>query len=433
MRTGVPVVRRLVLFLSTLGLLAAPALAAAVPSSADPGAYSVSAPVSFSPDGNGVQDKAAVRYTLPERTRVRLQVSRPHGTRAIRSVDLGLMEAGTHTWSWNGRNAKGRVVVDGDYRVLLVLPRDGYRQAPVEVDTSFSADLTAPTYAVSRQARPQVFPRTTVVTDALRIEAHAYEAEVRSARLVIRSSSGRVVHSVDVDKPVLHADGWEMFGRGDDVHWTARKRGEPLPRGRYHATVVGTDGVGNSGRSDRLRIWVSGDELVWREQTTTVLPAESRLGPCDYSTANGCGDGTVRDCGEVVPSTQFAGGLSHRSKPCADPASTGSRAQSSHILEVPEATGIRGLAAMRVAFTGAPTTAGESDTGTLRVGDSTVQGTSGRSGWVAVDPYWAEGNPAFYPVPRRHPAAVWGFATTGTDSVDVASYTVDVRYLAVAD
>ena len=31
------------------------------------------------------------------------------------------------------------------------------------------------------------------------------------------------------------------------------------------------------------------------------------------------------------------------------------------------------------------------------------------------------------------PGAAWSFATTGTDSVDVASFTVDVRYLAVAD
>ena len=36
-------------------------------------------------------------------------------------------------------------------------------------------------------------------------------------------------------------------------------------------------------------------------------------------------------------------------------------------------------------------------------------------------------------IPQRAPGAAWSFATTGTDSVDVASFTVDVRYLAVAD
>ena len=35
------------------------------------------------------------------------------------------------------------------------------------------------------------------------------------------------------------------------------------------------------------------------------------------------------------------------------------------MVEVPETTGVRGLAAVRVSFVGAPTTAGESDTGTL--------------------------------------------------------------------
>ena len=106
------------------------------------------------------------------------------------------------------------------------------------------------------------------------------------------------------------------------------------------------------------------------------------------------------------------------------------------MLEVPEATGVRGLAAVRVSFVGAPTTAGEPDTGTLVVsgagGGSRVVGTSGQSAWVE-DPAWGEGLDRSYPLPQRDPAAHWSFGTSGTSSVDVASFTVDVRYLAVAD
>ena len=64
--------------------------------------------------------------------------------------------------------------------------------------------------------------------------------------------------------------------------------------------------------------------------------------------------------------------------------------------------------------------------------DSDVVGTSGQSEWV-LDPVWGEGEagePDSY-VQRRDPGAAWSFFTTGTDSVDVASFTVDVRYLAV--
>jgi hypothetical protein len=170
--------------------------------------------------------------------------------------------------------------------------------------------------------------------------------------------------------------------------------------------------------------------------TTIVSPAASAIGPCAYSTANGCGD--FPDCGQVVPSTLYAGGLSYRSKPCADPESFQSRAGSDHLLQVPEATGVRGVSAVRVAFAGAATTAGEPDVGRLTVwgvsGGSAVVGTSGRSEWV-LDPTWGEGQSAFDDVTQqqRDPAAVWSYATAGTDSVDVASYTVDVRYLAVAD
>ena len=123
-----------------------------------------------------------------------------------------------------------------------------------------------------------------------------------------------------------------------------------------------------------------------------------------------------------------------------EPGSFHSRASSAHLLEVPEATGVRGLSAVRIAFAGAPTTAGEPDTGTLRVwGDGTeddvsIVGTTGQATWID-DPGWGEGDvgdPDRH-LPRRDLAAAWSFSTLGTDSVDVATFTVDVRYLAVPD
>ena len=199
--------------------------------------------------------------------------------------------------------------------------------------------------------------------------------------------------------------------------------------------MEGADLAGNTGRSRPLRIWVSEEKLEWRETTTTVAADATDFGPCAWSTANGCGD--FPDCGEVVPSGLFAGGLSYRSKVCDPPQQHGNAAGSSHVFEVPEATGVRGLAAVRVAFAGAPTTAGEPDTGTLRVWgtgaeDAVVVGSSGESAWVE-DPAWGEGKSADDRLPQRDPAAAWSFTTAGTDSVDVATFTVSVRFLAVAD
>ena len=88
--------------------------------------------------------------------------------------------------------------------------------------------------------------------------------------------------------------------------WAAQRGGKPLPRGRYTAVVTGRDKAGNLGASERVKVWVSDDQLVWRETTTTVLASELRFGPCTYSSANGCGD--FPDCGQVVPSTLYAVG-----------------------------------------------------------------------------------------------------------------------------
>jgi hypothetical protein len=201
--------------------------------------------------------------------------------------------------------------------------------------------------------------------------------------------------------------------------------------------VAGRDKAGNTGRSQTVKIWVSDDQLEWREATATVTADASEVGPCTYSSANGCGDYT--SCGRVVASSLFPGGLSYRSAECTAPTSTlqtQPSAGATHMLEVPEATGVRGLSAVRVSFEGAPTTAGEADTGTLyvhgRAAGSTVAGTSGQSAWVQ-EPSWGAGLVGDDVIPQRDPAAVWSFVTKGTDSVDVASYTVDVRYLAVAD
>lgn len=429
-------VPRLVRIVIGLALLAPPALAV-VPAAAATD-HSLSAPARFSPNGDGVKDRLRVRYTLPRRTHVHLAISGDGTRRVHRTVDLGVQSGGTHVWTWDGRNQSGRKLPDKRYVIRMYDAAPAGHPAPVAsaetlLDTGFAPRLTTPTFGAGKRAVARVFPRTTVVTDAIDLRAVAFEDAVASLELVIRNDRGRVVRRADVDEPIDTTTG-AFYAIGRTVPWAAVRGGKPLPKGRYTAVVTGADLAGNRGRSDALRIWVSADRLVWRETTTTVAPAASETGPCDWSTANGCGD--FPECGDVVPSTLYAGGLSYRSKVCDPPRADGNTAGARHLLEVPEATGVRGLVAVRVSFVGAPTTAGDPDTGTLLVlgtdGSSTVVGTSGRSDWVE-DPAWGEGLDRRYPLPRRDPAALWSFATGGTDSVDVATFTVDVRYLAVAD
>lgn len=434
-------VRRLVTVLSAAALVVTSlgGAASATRSSAD--GFAIRAADVFSPDADGTKDTLRVRATLPHRARVRLSVVSLGGNKEYRTVDLGQLPAGTHTWTWDGSNRAGTFLADATYTIRLTEVADNravtVATEEVRVDTGFSAELTTPTFGAGRRAVARVYPRTTVITDTIDLDAVSYErgGEVARLELVIRDATGRVVHRADVDEPIPYAGGAGVYATGRTVPWAAVRGGKPLPRGRYTAVVVGADRAGNTGRSTPVRIWVSRDRLEWVETTTTVTPQASVVGICEYSSANGCGDGAP--CGVVLPSTIYAGGLSHRPRACSTPDPKRSDAASAqHVLEVPEATGVRGVAAVRVTFVGAPTTAGEPDTGTLSVpggaGASTVIGTSGRSDWVD-DPSWGEGLEASYPISQRDPAAMWTFSTTDANQVDVATYTVDVRYLAVAD
>jgi hypothetical protein len=442
-RQELSVVRRLAQAVLSLSLLVPLALAGGLSAEAASGGWNLAAAGRFSPNGDGVKDTLRIRYRLPERADVRFTISPASDSRRpVRRVQLGEQEAGTHTWTWNGRNQSGKQVLDKAYVIRMYDSDPDTSQrarafAKVQVDTVFWTQLTAPTYGAEPGAPARVFPRTTVVTDTLDLRATSEEKKLVSLELTIRNSRGRVVRRADVAEPLSSTNGG-VYGHGRTVSWAAVRGGRPLPRGRYTAVVAGRDKAGNTGRSQTVKIWVSDDELEWRETTTTVTPEASEVGPCDYSTANGCGDYTY--CGRVVASSLFPGGLSYRSAECTAPTSTLQTqpvAGAMHMLEVPEATGIRGLSAVRVSFDGAPTTAGEADTGTLYVhsrtaGPSSVAGTSGQSAWVQ-EPSWGAGLVGDDVIPQRDPAAVWSFFTKGTDSVDVASYTVDVRYLAAAD
>jgi flagellar hook assembly protein FlgD len=428
-------VRRLVQVVTALVVAATPVAVGGAPAEAGP-AYQISAPEAFSPNGDGVQETLRVRFTVPKPTQVSIEVSRYKSGRVLRSADLGWTN-GSGAWTWDGRNDQGNRVGAGTYSITLRKP-DGRSIAGTgtKVDNRFKPTLTTRAFGVENpQAR--VFPRSTDVTDVIELTAFSHEERLSSMSVVIRNARGKVVRDAKADTPLLGA-GDRQYGWGGTVPWAAQRGGKPLPKGRYTAVATGRDGAGNVGHSDPLRIWVSADKLVWKEVSTTVPAAEAEaFGYCTYDGGPGCSD--FQPCGTVRPSAVFAGGLSYRSAVCATPTGyNASEAVASYLMQYPEAAGLRGLGAARVSFTGAATTAGGADTGTLSVWNDgpevSVVGTSGQSAW-AERPWWREGalgDPGT-DIPDRAPAAAWSFRTTGTDSVDVASFTVDARYLVVAD
>lgn len=423
--------RRIPLGLGTaLALLASPLPAPA--QAAEPALdVAVTSTPAFSPDGDGVRDRARVRFTLDHAARVVLEIRRHAWSGPeplVRRERLGLLPAGAHAWRWNGR-ADGETVPDGLYEVTVeAVRRSGGTTVrdqdvdKVEVDTVYRPGRI-------RRSDPEVFPRTTVVRDHVTLTMPSRERWVR-ARLVVRDPRGRAVF----ERSYRRRSGYHEV-EVVSVDWTARKDGEPLPPGTYTAVERGRDRAGNRGRSRPLEIEVSADPLVWQEVSRAVRPVDGRAySPCPMhggTGPNGCGDPEFQQCGTVAPSTVFPdGGLSHRSAVCPEPErSAYSFAGSQHLVRFPEA--VRGLDAIRVAFTGAPTVAGETDTGTLLVGDqSVVSGSGGSSDWEEGTPF-ADG----YRDPNFHsadlpPSAYWDLRAYGEDSFDVATFTLDVRYLA---
>ncbi|KRE97433.1 hypothetical protein ASG76_01540 [Nocardioides sp. Soil774] len=385
----------------------------------------------FSPNGDGDSDIGVIRFTVPHWSDgVDLTIRRPDD-KAVRTVRLGRVSKGSHTWAWDGRDDRGRKAPDGTYDVRVHATDSRWLDGRdrIVVDLGVDLALHAPLFGLPEGSPAAVYPRTTQLRDAVPLTV-SHERNMRRVVLTISDPSGRVVL-----RRVEHPS--EASFTHD---WTARSHGKPLPAGRYRAVARGVDRVGNAGRTPALRLWVSRERLTWQEKAIDVLPSVSNVDLCRFGGGNDCGAPQYRPCGEIVPSAIFDGGLTYRSRECsADP--TDSHALGQNHLPVPEASA-RGVASAKVAFTGRPTVAGGDDLGTVSLaedrddylGPPPVQATGStgaETAWVD-EPY---GHDAFVTqfeewVP---PGVIWWFETTGTDSIDVARFTVTVRYLAVAE
>jgi flagellar hook assembly protein FlgD len=78
------------------------------------------APSPFSPNGDGRNDRTRFRVRLPEPQRVSFRVLNGNGqTVAGPHSSSGLVGAGDHAYSWDGRNNAGKVVGDGVYTISV--------------------------------------------------------------------------------------------------------------------------------------------------------------------------------------------------------------------------------------------------------------------------------------------------------------------------
>ena len=296
-----------------------------------------------------------------------------------------------------------------------------------EVKTSSRVDTVYEPGAVQVNSAT-VYPTTTLVRDQIwfRNDISGGSDSLTRGTLRITTSGGKVVlNQLERTWPT---------GAFYDLPWYARDEADqPLDPGRYWARIIGTDRAGNTGRSSALPVVVSGAALVEASGSSTVTPADSKLGPvvCGRFSGNDCG--VWSPCGSVLASSAYAvpGALSYRSSTtCTDTAWHPHVAYAGHTM-APGEDAPRGFTSARVSMRGKPTVDGETDTAKLSIyGTAYADPAAVSSAAVTGESVTST---AFKAQPPGHPSTIpgiyWSVATSGEDSYDVASFTLDYTYL----
>lgn len=215
-----------------------------------------------SPNGDGVRDRARLRFRTKKDDVVTVEVIDRNGDAVRTLADQKSMRAGPQRFQWNGRRASvdgelGEPVPDGAYRVRITMRSAGRTFIP---DKYFVVDTEPPVLTaqvVGEHSVSQLAARRTPVT----VKFSGVEATRRVEMLVYRVSGNRTD-----PKPVASFANvrGKNFGRWNLRVDTFRTRkdpcfgrlltkgaGTPAPVGSYVIVVRACDAAGNIGTSSR--------------------------------------------------------------------------------------------------------------------------------------------------------------------------------------
>ena len=401
--------------------------------------------VYFSPNGDHVKDKARIAFTLAKKSEVTVKVRRTDSTRTVFRKELGKVTRGTHTWRWNGKNHDGRIVRDGQYRVVFVADQVAENGKTRRDSTDLYVDTVYEPPGLTTNSAA-VYPLTQVITDQIgfRHGTLGDTEEDSAARVELRILN--VNNEVVYTKAEPYGDRrLALLGQGPGrdypVTWDGRDNaGQLLPAGKYRAVLDAVDLAGNAGTAGWAYVDVSGVPLVEATGAVTVPPtwnpyaaaasAGARFADGPVSTTGG-DDFWPVPCGTVVASTVYpdAGAMSYRSSDaCGGTALRPSIATARGAVDLMSVNAPRGIASVQVAMRGKPTVDGETDTAELRLGATTVV-TSAAVAGESVTTATVVGWPWDATRERVRAGASWEISTRGVDSYDVADVTVTYKYL----
>ncbi len=221
------------------------------PSLGGPDAVAPSA-AQFSPNADGLADLVGVSHALSEPGAVRLVVTPTGGGPAVRTLTVPVAKAGPGSVGWDGRDASGGYVADGDYTLTLT-PLDRARNAGTSrsVDVAVFGAFVGLTPAPARfypQDGDAIAPRT-VARFTLKAAAAVMVRVTTSAGATVRTIGGSYPAG-----PVAIA--WD--GRTDGGGYAAQ--------GPYRIVVVATAG----GRSETHATAVRAAAFELKPSVTTA-------------------------------------------------------------------------------------------------------------------------------------------------------------------
>ena len=195
----------------------------------------------FSPNGDGIRDRASIRFSLKRSDDVTVSIVDREGSVVRRlATDRRLPGGRPLQFFWNGRNQNGRVVPDGPYRVRIGLRNEG---RTVTLRRQITVDTTPPRPTVTIVSPggtgPALFPASGVRAIAVRTETPLF------ARPRFQ------VYRMDAASPRFEVQFYGDPATGQGA-WDGRIRGVPAPPGLYAIVVRTVDRVGNPGVSPPL-------------------------------------------------------------------------------------------------------------------------------------------------------------------------------------
>jgi len=368
----------------------------------------------------GGEVREVVRVELQYDSRVNLHINNNDRGDYVRGrVDLGVLKAGCHYWSWTGHANGGANAPDGHYWVTINV---------TAVDSGRYYQTGAPLWVHRRyhpgsvtSSRSTIYPRSTTLHDVTSLGVRPPDAMVTST-MRVRNRAGKVVFTRAYGVPHTYLR----------VRWDGRRSGRALPAGRSFVTVSGKDADGFTGTSKPRAVIVSGKKLVTRTRAVIVQPSTSPAFIDHGGECNGC-PVPPPPCGTVVASDRFAqdGAWSYRSESSCPNGGSG-QASREHGYYMSGDNAPRGYGTATVALFGGPTAPGAADQGELAYGDDTTSVN------VATGPDTGDHTTTGTPVSIRRlyhgggpevPGIVWSFTTREGASYDVAKFTVRYTFL----